>query len=116
MIPRLDDLTITQRIVLTVIIVLAALLFVAAVGFFSGDWEAKSETAHCIDDKAREEIRQLTLQAIDSSYKDHVAKLFEVWVRDPAEQPKRAKVGLQSGITAYLRARTDALKWEPPTC
>jgi hypothetical protein len=78
--------------------------------------DVQSEAAYCLDDKTRDELRQLTLESIDISYKAHVSKLFEVWVRDPAEQPKRAKVGLQSGITAYLRARSDALKWEPPSC
>jgi hypothetical protein len=117
MIPKLEDLSISQRIVLTVIIVVAVLLLIGAVGFVSGRWEAKSEAVkHCIDDKTREDIRILTLEAVDTGFRQHIAHLFEVWVRDPAEQPKRAKVGLQSGITAYLRARSDALKWEPPSC
>jgi hypothetical protein len=70
----------------------------------------------CVDEKSREEIRALTLAAIDAGFIGHVSHLFEVWVRDPAEQPKRAKVGLQAGISAYLRARKDALKWDPPAC
>jgi hypothetical protein len=75
-----------------------------------------SAPAQCVDDRTREEIRTLTLEAIDIGLKEHVSHLFEVWVRDPAEQPKRAMVGMQNGISAYLRARQNALAWNPPIC
>jgi hypothetical protein len=79
--------------------------------------EAPSEPRlQCVDERTREELRALTLQAIDTGLKEHVSHLFEVWVRDPAEQPKRATVGMQNGISAYLRARQNALAWNPPSC
>jgi hypothetical protein len=95
-------------IVITVLVVILLLLFLP-------DASAPAP-AQCVDDRMREEIRTLTLEAIDIGLKEHVSHLFEVWVRDSAEQPKRAMVGMQNGISAYLRARQNALLWNPPTC
>ena len=80
--------------------------------------EARSAPAReeCVEEKAREEVRNLALEGIDAGFKNHVELLFEVWVKDPNEQPRRAKVGMQANISAYLRARADALKWNPPSC
>jgi hypothetical protein len=95
-------------IVITVLLVILLLMFLP-------DSSAPAP-APCVDDRMREEIRTLTLEAVDTGLKEHVAHLFEVWVRDPAEQPKRATVGMQNGISAYLRARQNALLWNPPSC
>jgi hypothetical protein len=70
----------------------------------------------CIDWKVQEDIRALTLLGIDNGLKLQVQKLFEIWVRDPHEQPKRATAGMRSVINAYLRARQNAEKWDPPIC
>lgn len=70
----------------------------------------------CVTDHDRELVRDRAFSAVDKGFTDHVAHLFEIWVRDPHEQPKRAKVGIQSGISAFLRAREDIQKWEPPKC
>ena len=78
--------------------------------------DAPSAPAMCVDEKTREEIRALTLDAIDTGFKAQVTHLFEIWLRDPAEQPKRAVVGMQSAISAYLRARQNAVIWDPPRC
>jgi hypothetical protein len=45
-----------------------------------------------------------------------VQKVFEIWMKDTADQPRRAKVGMHEGIDAYVRSRADALKWNPPRC
>jgi hypothetical protein len=72
--------------------------------------------SYCIKDTDRELVRNQAFAGVDKGFTDHVGHLFEIWVRDPHEQPKRAKVGIQSGISADLRAREDIQKWEPPRC
>jgi hypothetical protein len=37
-------------------------------------------------------------------------------MKDPADQPRRAKIGMHEGIDAYVRSRAQALKWSPPAC
>lgn len=79
-----------------------------------------SETvaALCMDADTRERIRKLLLEALDQSFKDHVEKMFETWMRVyyDAEQVNRARVGVRNGINAYLQARKGALKWTPMQC
>jgi hypothetical protein len=70
----------------------------------------------CADEKTKEHIRELTLNGIDDGFRKHIGNLFTIWVQDAQDQPRRAKVGLQNGVTAYLRAQEDTLKWAPPTC
>jgi hypothetical protein len=79
--------------------------------------EARSQVAeHCVDGEERERIRELSLEGIDLALKNHVAKLFDIWMKDDREQPRRAVTGMQAGISAHLRARANALKWDPPRC
>lgn len=70
----------------------------------------------CIPLRDREHIRALTLQAIDQALMGHVAKLFDVWLKDFSPEPKRATAGMANGINAYKRARNNALQWDPPIC
>jgi hypothetical protein len=70
----------------------------------------------CMDDESRERVRGLVLDAIDTGLKGQVQKVFEIWMKDTADQPRRAKVGMHEGIDAYVRSRADALKWNPPRC
>jgi CHASE3 domain sensor protein len=43
MIPQLEDLSIRQRIILTVIIIIILLLVMAMVEFWTGRWEAEGQ-------------------------------------------------------------------------
>jgi len=70
----------------------------------------------CVDPDTRESIRKLSLEGYDHAFRDHTANLFRLWVQDEQDQPKRARVGTQSGISAYVRARSMALAWNPPPC
>ncbi len=77
--------------------------------------ESKVEQV-CVDPTEREALRELALAGIDEGYKKQVSLLFEIWVKDPHDQPQRAKVGLTNAINAYVRARRDALAWAPGHC
>jgi len=117
MIPRLEDMSFGTRFVLTIVIVIIVLLALSIVGFLTGGWEAESEPRQgCVDERTRDEIRELTLSAIDNAFQNHIALLFDVWVKDPIEQPKRATNGMQANISAYLRARHNAMDWNPTPC
>jgi hypothetical protein len=70
----------------------------------------------CIDIDSRQRLRALQLEAIDEAYKDSVKHLFEIWMRDPAGQPQRARVGLSLATEAYVHARGVVLKWNPLVC
>lgn len=75
---------------------------------------ARAETCIYADDARF--IRELTLTAIDQAFVAHVARLFEVWVKDEHTEPKRARVGMANNISAYQRARAYAMSWNPKIC
>jgi hypothetical protein len=73
-------------------------------------------TIACVDPEERVRVREIVVQGLDGALKDRVFHLFEQWVRDASEQPKRATTGLTNAINAHIRARKDALRWNPPPC
>ena len=71
----------------------------------------------CVANDQREHVRSLVFEGLDNGLVDRVEILYEVWVREPAsQQPQRAQTGLDHAISAYLRGRADAEKWNPPAC
>jgi len=70
----------------------------------------------CIEDEAREKIQKLMVEGLDEALKNHTRKMFEIWVQDDTDQPRRATEGMRSGIRAYVRSRAAALHWNPPAC
>ena len=71
----------------------------------------------CASKEAQVQIQRLTERALDQAFQQHIALLFDVWMKNPNhEQLNRAKVGVQNGIAGYLRAQNDAAAWLPPTC
>jgi len=70
----------------------------------------------CMSSEEREAIRTLVLEGIDKALQQHTIHIFDTWVKDPTDQPKRAARGMDNTIRAYVGARNAALKWGPPTC
>ena len=108
MIPRLEDMTIPQRIALTVVIVLVILFAFAIAGFLSGRWEeVQAETAlpPRVPTKWDTRILELDLEALDRAYVENSVRLFSVWMRDESDQPRRMLVGLTQSRRAYNEAR-----------
>ena len=128
------DMTVKERIVATVIIVLAALFGIALWGWLSGGWNegeneplfeiASSYTRKvkadipepCMNEEMRERLRMMALTSLDASFGDKVEQLYAVWLRDATDQPARAQVGIKQAISAYLRAHDLMEKWSPPEC
>ena len=70
----------------------------------------------CFTQQQRDHILEMAQRAIDEGFKNKVTDLFEVWVRDPADQPRRAISGMQTNLSAYHRARNAIRIWDPPIC
>ena len=88
-----------------------------AFGIYRAVTAAHSQPAvQCFFPQERDRVIQLSHDAVDEAFKDQVKALFSVWVRDPAEQPKRAMSGMATNISAYHRARTNIRQWEPVIC
>lgn len=71
----------------------------------------------CMDAETREKVRVILLDALDSGLKDRTMHVYEVWMKDNYDQPRRAGVGARQAVIAYVDARTFILKqWNPPPC
>lgn len=90
-------------------------LAVAGVILFAA-FPSKGEPAPCMDTEMREQVRVLMLAGIDQAMREHAVKMFNVWQRDPTNQPKRAIAGMKSAIIAYAGSRAAAQRWSPPAC
>jgi len=70
----------------------------------------------CMSSETREKIRELMLSGIDKGMEAHTVHMFDVWMRDPAAQPKRARTGMKNAAEAYVGSREAVSKWNPPVC
>ena len=88
---------------------------VGALVVCSGFAASEAKTA-CVSDEDRVTIRRLAIDGIDAAFRKHVEGLFDVWMKDLSDQPRRARVGMQNGINAYARARAYVVAWTPEVC
>jgi uncharacterized membrane protein YgcG len=126
-------MTFGTRFLLTIVLVLAAMLGLSLCGYNYWDAEPQKDASTlgfmlssaesqpvelpmCMDEKTREQMRVVMIEALDEALKDHVKRVFEVWLRDDRGQPGRARTGVSQGLKAYLGARQGALDWAPPLC
>jgi hypothetical protein len=70
----------------------------------------------CMDPTEREKVRGIVLEGIDHGLEKSITGLFDIWTKDPTDQPKRAMVGTNNAVNAHVRARKQALAWDPPAC
>lgn len=79
--------------------------------------EARSETPPlCVDAETRETVRGLMMDGITAGLTAQATRLYDIWLKDPSDQPDRAAVGMRNGVQAYVRARRDIGNWTPPAC
>jgi hypothetical protein len=90
-------------------------LLMVGVGFFV-ETHSEDTTIACVPVAERERIRVVVLEGIDEALKQHVMKLFDIWMKDTSKQPERAIEGMSIGISAHVRARANATRWDPPPC
>jgi hypothetical protein len=70
----------------------------------------------CADSQMQEKVRAVILEGIDQALMNQTAKVFEIWMRDQSNQPKRALTGMDVAVSAYIRSRENAMQWRPPLC
>jgi hypothetical protein len=101
MIPRLEDLSIRHRILLTIAIVVIILLLMAMVGFLGGRWEeAQGQEAP----KYEPLLVMMDKRALEAAYHDHLKLLFSVWLKDDVRATERISKGLGIARRAYAAA------------
>ena len=100
-----------QPLMLALVVVSAVLIGIGAVAREPG-----TVTPICIDSEMREKVRALLLAGLEQALRDHTAQTFDTWMKDKNEQPKRAILGMQLAISAYMRSRAAAQNWNPPQC
>lgn len=77
---------------------------------------APPESPICMDADTRERTRTIMFAGIEDGLKRHTSSVFDMWLKDPNEQPARAARGMHLGISAYVRSRASLLRWSPPLC
>jgi hypothetical protein len=102
---RLEDISIVNRIALTVAIVIIIVILLACVGYLGGRWEAEAEMA-VVPSKWDDQIDELERQALGDAFKKHIMQLFSVWVTDSYQPriPPKAIVGARNARDAYIRS------------
>ena len=99
-------------LLIAIIIMTVVLILAESIGLRSQVTERD-----CVNnDWEREHIRQLALDGIDKAFQNHVETLYEIWIKDPSDQPRRASAGMALNISAYNRARANTIKWDAPHC
>jgi hypothetical protein len=79
--------------------------------------EGHTETAEtCMSAGDREYVRALLVQSLDKALIKHTSLMYEVWMKDSRDQPHRARIGVNSGVAAYMKAREGVMSWNPPAC
>lgn len=96
-------MTVGQRLVLTIVIVLIILFALAAFGYFGGRWEEPAAAAVQVPIDPRHERKFIDLDrvAIAEAYRDQIQHLFEVWMKDDTGQPARAIKGAKQARKAF---------------
>jgi hypothetical protein len=111
----LEELTLDQRASRS-LLAFAVVAIVALVLSFVIAESAPSEHKVCMDATERERIRDIVLNGIDRGLEEQIRHLFEIWMKDSSDQPKRAMVGTDNAYSAHVRARRQAVAWNPPEC
>jgi len=103
--PKLEDISIGHRIAITIVIVLVIMFALALIGYLSGRWEAEAQGAPVVPSKYDDKIDELEREALGEAFKQHVIRLYTVWVTDNYQPkfPPKALVGMRNARDAYIR-------------
>jgi len=101
----------TRAYVIAVVYVVAALSPISVLPHATAEGSAL-----CMDPATRERAREIIIDGIEAGLRQHTIHVYDVWLKDPSDQPKRARVGMEIGVNAFNRARNAALSWMPRTC
>jgi len=112
MIPRLEDMTVGQRFLLLIIIVLVILFALAAFGYFSGGWDTAQGKGFLEPPPSPydDTMRAIEMEAIEEAYRDRLVALFVIWMKDDSGQPARAIQGARKARHAFIAVMNEIVK------
>jgi hypothetical protein len=114
----LEEMTVGQRIALTVVICLIILFALALAGYLTGGWDEAGAAPDMpvVASKWDDHIDTLERQAIDEAFKRYIGKLYDIWVSDNYQPkiPPKALVGARNARDAYIRSMDAIEKRELP--
>lgn len=123
MIPRLEDISLGRRVLLTVIFIAAVLLLlwllelgIAQEQLAAQERRASESIIECADEDVRDSLRAITYESLDIAFKDRINHLFSVWMRDDTDQPKRFLTGARMSLRGYIQGRHIISTWNPKPC
>jgi hypothetical protein len=99
-----------------VLVAIIGIVLAGVILFAASPSKGAGQPAPCMGAEMREQVRALMLAGIDEALRRHTRRVFDVWMKDPADQPRRAVAGLNTAVSAYVRSRAAAQRWSPPTC
>ena len=105
----LHEMSIGQRVMVTVIIVVVVTILLAVIGYLSGRWEdtaqGKTEVPP-VSSKWDDQLDELERQALGQAFQKHIAQLYNIWVTDNYQPkiPPRALNGARNARDAYIRS------------
>lgn len=105
---RLEDLSIGQRVMATVAIVIAILLILALIGWLSGGWEAEGQAVtegYKVPERYHDDVLTLDRRALDDAYILQGQHLFRTWITDRLHDPSGIDKGLSRARQGYVIAR-----------
>lgn len=97
-----------ERVMLTMIIVVAVILLLAFVGWCSGRWEAGAQpipqpmVLTLPPTKWDQKMLELDRQALDSAYVKKIEHIFDVFVREGVGSPEGPMKGHANAQRAYI--------------
>jgi hypothetical protein len=103
---RLEDMSVGNRIMLTIAILIIILILVACIGYWTGRWDADVAAAEPAPSRYEDRLLALDREAIERAYSAQVQQLFLTWMRDLTGQPNRAVTGINQARRAYIASMT----------
>ena len=106
----LEEMNLSQRILLTIIIVIIVLAVLSLIGWTVDGWDESPAQPSLVlilpPSKWDGTIIELDKQALDEAYIQKIKHLFDVWVRDyESAHPERAMKGAAQARRAYVQIR-----------
>lgn len=95
----LQDMTLGQRVMVTVAIVVLIMLALALVGYISGRWEEAQ--AEPLPSRWESRLIELDKDALDRAYVSQVGHIFDIWIKDGVDDPSRATRGFTNARKGY---------------
>lgn len=105
-----------------IVVIVAALILAFAVRAQYQLESAIHESVPCGDQEMERKIREIMHEALDEALKAHIARTFDVMMRnyaggsDEAQVRQNASRGVRGGVNAYIQAEKSLAGWGLMRC